>query len=670
MKYVDVIIDNQNDKTDQYYTYQCEWDDIAVGDKVLVPFALGKKLREAYIFQVSDQADPRWKHLKQVAQIDRESALPLDAIPLCHWMKDRYFCRYSDAMNCFTPPGAPSKRGKNRIPDRSQDAEAAKAPVLTREQSAAMEQILPVVSRQEHQVFLIHGVTSSGKTELYLRTIQAVVEQGRSAILLVPEISLTPQTIQRLIDRFGDDLVAILHSKLSAGERHDQWMRIRRGEAKIVVGARSAVFAPVSDLGTLIIDEEHDTSYKSDMTPKYDTIEIAIQRAIEQHAVVLLGSATPSVITTWKAEQGLYQRLFLRERYNQNPMPQVSVIDMREELREGNRSIFSRSLLQAMEEVLAKKQQIILFLNRRGYSSFLSCRSCGFVLRCSNCGISMTYHKAGNQARCHFCGLKESVPKTCPSCQSPYFRHFGTGTEKVEEHTRDLFPDRSIARLDLDTTRLKGSMEKILGDFRRRKTDILIGTQLVAKGLDFEHVGLVGIIAADLSLHIPDFRSPERTFQLITQASGRSGRGQDQGRVLIQSYTPDHFAITSAADHDYEGFYHQEILLRSQVQYPPFSDLVQLILSHEREETAQAEIQELERLFLSLAGLEARRHVLGPQPAPMSKVNGIYRFQLLIKCVEAQRREYLEAIRQIRSKWVMQKKQSLLIIDVNPYSFV
>ena len=282
----------------------------------------------------------------------------------------------------------------------------------------------------------------------------------------------------------------------------------------------------------------------------------------------------------------------------------------------------------------------------------------------------MTYHKTGNQARCHFCGLRESVPQTCPACQSPYFRHFGTGTEKVEEHTRDLFPDRSIARLDLDTTRLKGSMEKILGDFRRRKTDILIGTQLVAKGLDFEHVGLVGIIAADLSLHIPDFRSPERTFQLITQASGRSGRGQDQGRVLIQSYTPDHFAITSAADHDYEGFYHQEILLRSQVQYPPFSDLVQLILSHEREETAQTEIQELERLFLSLAGLEARRHVLGPQPAPMSKVNGIYRFQLLIKCVEAQRSEYLEAIRQIRSKWVMQKKQSLLIIDVNPYSFV
>ena len=671
MKYVNVVIDNKTDNTDILYTYLCEDDSVKVGSKVSVPFARGNHIKDGYVFQVADRLLEEIKGIKAIAGIDPDICLSEEAVATCVWMKRQYLCRYIDAINCFTPAGSSSKRGKIRTPYRDVAFESSINKVLTEEQKNAIETIQPSLTNQKHKVFLIHGVTSSGKTEIYMQVIAECVSKGKNAIMLVPEISLTPQTIDRFIGRFGAEQIAVLHSKLSLGERYDEWMRIKRGQVKIVIGARSAVFAPLSNIGVIVLDEEHETTYKSDMTPKYDAIEVAVMRAKRNQGILLLGSATPSLISTYKAEKGDYQRILLKERFNKTPLPDVEIIDMREELKQGNKSIFSVSLYREMKSNLEEKKQVILFLNRRGYSTFVSCRSCGYVMKCRECGISLTYHKSRNEVICHFCGYREKIPSVCPECGGKYIKHFGTGTEKVEELTREVFPEYTVDRLDLDTTTKKGSIDKILNSFRKGKTNILIGTQLVAKGLDFSNVGLVGIVSADITLNVPDFRSSERAFQLITQAAGRAGRGDSKGKVLIQSYNPDHYSIVAAANHDYEAFYQAETMIREQIGYPPYSDLIQIILSSEKEQEAVERCRQVMTDFIRNAGDGTERYVFGPQAAPMNKIKGIYRYQLLIKCFPGNRKNYSKVLNDIKLRISTDRNAKHLIsIDINPYSFL
>jgi primosomal protein N' (replication factor Y) len=592
-------------------------------------------------------------------------------ISISAWMKRRYLCRYIDGIKCFTPVGSPSKRGKLRRPYSESLHDESKVKALTEEQESAISKILPYVNNEQHKAFLIHGVTSSGKTEIYLRVIEECISNGKNAIMLVPEISLTTQTIERFISRFGADQIAVLHSRLSKGERYDEWMRIKNNQVRIVIGARSGIFAPLTNIGAIVLDEEHESTYKSDMTPKYETAEVAIQRGKWNKAVVLFGSATPSLVSNYRAEKGYYEKLVLKERYNKAPLPTVEIIDMRDELKNGNKSIFSVSLYQEMKKNLDDKRQIILFLNRRGYSTFISCRSCGYVMECKECGISLTYHKERNRALCHYCGYWEGIPELCPQCNKRYLKHFGTGTEKVEEFTKEIFPEFNVERLDLDTTRLKGSTDKILNRFKKGKTNILIGTQLVAKGLDFANVGLVGIISADISLNIPDFRSAERTFQLITQAAGRAGRGDNPGKVIIQSYSPKHYSIQTASKHDYDSFYKTEKQVRNYLEYPPYTDLIQIVISSLDDQIALTQSKGFVKEFIESVGKQEMQYVLGPQPAPINKVNGHYRYQLLIKCQPQKRRIYSKVLNELKLSITTNRKARCLIsIDFNPYSFI
>jgi primosomal protein N' (replication factor Y) len=438
----------------------------------------------------------------------------------------------------------------------------------------------------------------------------------------------------------------------------------------IVIGARSAVFAPLENLGLIVIDEEHETTYKSDMTPKYDTVEVALKRLQAHRGVLVCGSATPSVVTTYRAEQGIYRKLLLTERYNSVALPEVEVVDMRQELRNGNKTMISQMLYDEIGGNLKEGKQIILFLNRRGYSTFISCRECGTVLECPHCGISLTYHKENDRARCHYCGHEIVPPKQCPECGSKYIRYFGVGTEKVEETVKEMFPDAAVERLDLDSVKRKGSIDALLNRFRKGKTDILIGTQLVAKGLDFRNVGLVGIISADVTLHIPDFRSPERTFQLITQAAGRAGRGDDVGRVVIQSYTPENYAVQRAAAQDYSGFYDEEVQLRQVMSYPPYSDLFQVVFAAKSENAARSGAQLWYEQLTEMMNGDDSLNVLRPQPAPMNKIKENYRYCMLIKCPQGRRRSYTEMLEIIKEKNKDKKNAYTVTVDINPYSFV
>ncbi len=668
MKYVNVAIDNNNDNTDNLYTYGLDSEEISIGSKVLVPFARGNKLKNAYVFDIMDSVQEEIKGLKYVNSVDEEICLSKEMIDTCKWMRKRYLCRYIDAVNCFTPVGKPAKSGKKRVPYKDMEGEECSVKNLTEEQDNALRIIKPYISEKKHDIFLIHGVTGSGKTEIYIRLIDSALKNGSNAILMVPEISLTTQVIERFIGRFGQDKIAVLHSRLSLGERYDEWVRIRRGQVRIVIGARSAVFAPLENIGIIIMDEEHESTYKSDMSPKYDTLEVAVKRAKAFEGVVVLGSATPSVISAYRAEQGIYKKIELKQRYNQIALPQVEIVDMREELKLGNKSIFSSALYSGMQKCLEEGQQIILFLNRRGYSTFVSCRECGYVMKCNECGISLTYHKAENAAICHYCGKMEPLPKVCPECGSKYIRHFGTGTEKVEEYTLNMFPDYSAARLDLDTIKVKGSIDKILRDFKKGKTKILIGTQLVAKGLDFKNVGMVGIISADVILNIPDYRAAERTFQLITQAAGRAGRGDKEGKVVIQTYNAEHYSIEAAADQDYERLYNTELFLRKSMLYPPFSDIVQIIVIAKNQQVCIEGAQKTMKAVQGELSKELSEHIFEPQPLLLNNQKEHYRYYILIKCPKGRRAECLSVIEKIKRKVNTGKKlQYTLTVDINPY---
>ncbi|WP_374712513.1 primosomal protein N' [Symbiobacterium terraclitae] len=543
-------------------------------------------------------------------------------------------------------------------------------PVLTPEQQQALDSI-----RQEliappgfRQPVLIHGVTGSGKTELYLRAIAMVREMGRNAICLVPEISLTPQMIQRFRARFGGE-VAVLHSALSAGEKFDEWQRIRRGEVSIVVGARSAVFAPFENVGLIIIDEEHEQSYKQESPPPaYHAREVAAERARLEGALLVLGSATPALESFHLARTGVYRLVSLDHRVDDRPMPRVTLVDMREELRAGNRSIFSRALVEALDQTLAAREQAILFLNRRGYNTFILCRTCGEAIQCVSCAVAMTYHLGDDHLACHYCDHTAPVPTVCPKCGSKAIRHLGAGTERVEEELRRLYPGARVARMDVDTTRRKGSHAAILKRFASREVDVLVGTQMITKGLDFPDVTLVGVVLADTSLNLPDFRAAERTFQLVTQVAGRAGRGERPGRVIVQTYQPDHASLLAAAEHDYHRFFAEEVKFREQLDYPPFAHMIHLVLSGE-EEAAVIETARAVHQMLVSGGFSGQ--ILGPAPAPLAKLRGRYRHHLVLKGTDigTMTAEVRAAFAAGRGTW--RKSRSVtLSVDVDPMSIL
>lgn len=486
--------------------------------------------------------------------------------------------------------------------------------------------------------FLLYGVTGSGKTEVYLQAIAHALQQGKGAIVLVPEISLTPQTVERFKARFQSGVcktqVAVLHSHLSTGERHDEWHKIRQGRARIVIGARSAIFAPVEQLGLIIVDEEHESSYKQEEAPRYHARDVAVKRGQLEGAVVLLGSATPSLESFWNAQSNKYKLVQMLSRADDKRLPFVRVIDMRSEIRAAKGiPIFSKILAEAIRLRLEKSEQTILFLNRRGYSSSLQCPQCGYVAGCPNCSISLTFHRAANQLSCHICGYTTTAPKVCPEfkCRNPAIRYAGIGTEKVEETLGKLFPKARVQRMDSDSLKRKDDYRRILGDFRRGKIDILVGTQMIAKGLHFPNVTLVGIVYADLSLHMPDFRAGERTFQLLTQVAGRAGRGAEEGEVIVQAFAPFHPAIQHARRHDFTGFYDQEIEFRKELRYPPVARACMLTLRGRNEEKVQLLIDHVKTALVNAAKPITDLIVAGPAPSPLLKAETFYRYQLMLR---------------------------------------
>ncbi|MFK2824944.1 primosomal protein N' [Bacillus sp. B190/17] len=535
---------------------------------------------------------------------------------------------------------------------------------LTAQQQEVIIPILDAVEEVRHETFLLYGVTGSGKTEIYLQSIQRVLEKGKEAIVLVPEISLTPQMVHRFKGRFGDD-VAVLHSGLSTGEKYDEWRKIQRKEVKVVVGARSAVFAPFENLGIIIIDEEHETSYKQEENPRYHARETAIKRAEFYQCPVILGSATPSLESFARAQKGVYHLLTLPNRMNNQQLPDVKIVDMREELRNGNRSMFSRDLFEKLTDRIEKGEQTVLFLNRRGHSSFIMCRDCGYVAGCPHCDISLTYHRHSYRMKCHYCGLEEPVPSRCPECESEHIRYFGTGTQKVEDELGKLLPHAKVVRMDVDTTSRKGAHEQLLRQFEEGKADILLGTQMIAKGLDFPNITLVGVLSADTMLHIPDFRSSEKTFQLLTQVSGRAGRHKLHGEVVIQTYTPEHYSIQLAGKQDYDQFYNQEMMMRKLGNYPPFYYLALVTVSHEDVMTASRVTEKVTQYIQGHISKEAI--TLGPVASPIPRINNRYRYQCLIKYKrEPKLNEVLKTVMEHYTK--QQKDKSLQVtVDVNPF---
>ncbi|HEY1490713.1 MAG TPA: primosomal protein N' [Verrucomicrobiae bacterium] len=486
--------------------------------------------------------------------------------------------------------------------------------------------------------FLLHGVTGSGKTEIYLQAIAHALEQGKGAIVLVPEISLTPQTVERFKARFSSGksqtLVAVLHSHLSAGERHDEWHKIRQGRARIVIGARSAIFAPVEPLGVIIVDEEHEHTYKQEETPRYHARDVAVMRGQMENAVVVLGSATPSMESFYNCKRGRFTLLELPERVDDQKMPYVRVVDMRQAMRDGKGPpLFSPQLKEAITQRLERGEQTILFLNRRGYSTSLQCPKCGHVCECPNCSIALTYHRVDQKLACHICGFVEKVPAVCPNekCKNPAIRFAGTGTQKVEEVLAKIFPQARIKRMDADTMKRKDDYRHVLGDFRAGKIDILVGTQMIAKGLHFPNVTLVGIIYADSALHQPDFRAGERTFQLLTQVAGRAGRGDVEGEVFVQAFTPFHPAIQYARRHDFVGFYEQEIEFREQLKYPPASRVALLTLKGRNEEKVKFSAGHLKRVLEIILKTVKDLIVAGPAPAPLLRAENFYRYQIMLR---------------------------------------
>lgn len=693
--YAEIIINSDAIEIDRPFTYKVKEEHeelIQVGHRVKVPFGMGNRLVEGFVLGLKCEGAENIKRIKSVMSLqDEDPILTKDDLKLIDFLRDTYLCKYIDAIRAITPVGLTSglsnkkkivlyfaKELDNRYDKKENyiklilyikehNGEFTKSDLtknnlftvytinkaieegflnacekivyryntrvydediknnLNDEQLGAFNQIL----NSKSSGFLLKGVTGSGKTEVYMNLVSEMLMEGKSAIMLVPEIALTPQMIERFKGRFGKN-VALFHSKLSPGERYDEWFRIKRGEASLVVGARSAIFLPLNNLGLIIIDEEHENTYKSDHNPKYSTKEVAKFLSKLKGCKYILGSATPSIETYFEAQNGEIELIEIKNRVENKPLPKMEIVDMREELKTGNLSILSRSLYHAIDETLKHGEQIILFLNRRGFSTFVSCRSCGYVFKCPECDIAMTYHKNGYLV-CHFCGRSQRETKICPKCESKYVKFFGAGTEKVQDEVKKYFPSARILRMDVDTTRAKDSHEKIYNSFKNGEADILIGTQMVSKGLDFKNVTLVGILAADISLNIPDYRSRERTYQIITQVAGRAGRGDKTGKVIVQTYTPNNVSLKYAMENNYDDLYKEEIKIRGIMKYPPFSTIFLIGAQSKNEDTLKKFMKTLSEELSKLIVDEKNLELLGPNPCIITKIKENYRWQIIIK---------------------------------------
>lgn len=726
IKYAAVLIINKTSSLDKLFTYK--YDDslleIKKGSFVNVPFGAKNKSMAGLVFEILEDSDQDF--LKEIESIRDYMSLTEKQLEIVKIIRDKYLCTYSDAVraiipSCILNQNTQKTRGLLYIENplegrynkeiyRSIYKIAAENPGvydknnLSKKFNISLSSInsmikhsflkekVSIVSRYDNRefpefkelklnfeqqkaydritgsrdkVFLIKGVTGSGKTEVYMHLVKNIIDKGKDAIILVPEISLTPQMVERFKGRFGSK-ITIYHSRLSDGEKQDEWQRVKNGEVKIAIGARSALFMPFNNLGLIIIDEEHEASYKSEQNPKYDSIELSKIMAGIYDAKLVLGSATPSVNSYYESKAGRISLINMDNRAYGKSLPKVSIVDMREELRSGSRSIFSRKLKEEIEYNLKNKEQIILFINRRGFSSFVSCRSCGYVFKCDKCDVSMTYHISDNSMTCHYCGKKQMVPKVCPKCGSKYVKYFGLGTEKVEEEIKKLYNNVKTIRMDYDTTREKNSYENIYNSFKAGKADVLIGTQMIAKGFDFRNVTLVGIIAADLSLNLPDYRSSERTYQLITQVSGRSGRGDKEGRVIVQTYTPEHYSIETAASEDYDKFYQEEIKLRFSMNYPPFSDILLINFSSKDEKEV---IDNINKLYQLLNRKKYDLEILGPSPSGISKIKDNYRWRIILKG-QIHNETAQEIKNLIYDNFKQLSKSFKISLDINPNSFV
>lgn len=692
--YAEVIINSEALEIDRPFTYKVPEEfnnEIKIGQIVKVPFGKGNKTSEGFILNLKNDDNIKFKTKNIAAILVKDPVIDEDDINLIEFLREKTLCKYIDAFRLLIPvgimKGAKAKK-KRVIVLKNEDLSNIKNPdgykkiieffktnsgkytkselinehsisqyklnklieneVLSIEEESVFryndrvynkdsaktltieqENIIREYINSDDTMFLLKGVTGSGKTEVYMKLVERVLLEGKSAIILVPEIALTPQMIERFKGRFGVN-VALFHSKLSDGERFDEWFRVKEGKAKVIVGARSAIFLPAKNLGLIIIDEEHENTYKSEQNPKYQTKEVAEYLSELKGCKVILGSATPSIETYYRALTGEMKLLELNSRVDNKAMPPMKVIDMRNELKGGNKSLFSRELFIAIQERLKRKEQIILFLNRRGFSTFVSCRSCGYVFKCDECDISMTYHKNGLLI-CHYCGKTKREPRECPKCHSKYVKFFGAGTQRVEEEVKKYFNNVRILRMDVDTTRDKHSYERIYNTFKNGEADILIGTQMVSKGLDFKNVTLVGILAADMSINIPDYRAAERTFQIITQVAGRAGRGDKQGEVLIQTYTPQHYSLQYAVNYDYEGFYEKEFTVRAMMKYPPFGKLLLINGTSKKEELLKNFMHKITMMIKPLVESCLDIEILGPIPCMISKLKENYRWQIVIK---------------------------------------
>lgn len=692
--YAEVIINSEALEIDRPFTYKVPEEfnnEIKIGQIVKVPFGKGNKTSEGFILNLKNDDNIKFKTKNIAAILVKDPVIDEDDINLIEFLREKTLCKYIDAFRLLIPvgimKGAKAKK-KRVIVLKNEDLSNIKNPdgykkiieffktnsgkytkselinehsisqyklnklieneVLSIEEESVFryndrvynkdsaktltieqENIIREYINSDDKMFLLKGVTGSGKTEVYMKLVERVLLEGKSAIILVPEIALTPQMIERFKGRFGVN-VALFHSKLSDGERFDEWFRVKEGKSKVIVGARSAIFLPAKNLGLIIIDEEHENTYKSEQNPKYQTKEVAEYLSELKGCKVILGSATPSIETYYRALTGEMKLLELNSRVDNKAMPPMKVIDMRNELKGGNKSLFSRELFIAIQERLKRKEQIILFLNRRGFSTFVSCRSCGYVFKCDECDISMTYHKNGLLI-CHYCGKTKREPRECPKCHSKYVKFFGAGTQRVEEEVKKYFNNAGILRMDVDTTRDKHSYERIYNTFKNGEADILIGTQMVSKGLDFKNVTLVGILAADMSINIPDYRAAERTFQIITQVAGRAGRGDKQGEVLIQTYTPQHYSLQYAVNYDYEGFYEKEFTVRAMMKYPPFGKLLLINGTSKKEELLKNFMHKITMMIKPLVESCLDIEILGPIPCMISKLKENYRWQIVIK---------------------------------------
>ncbi|HZK71880.1 MAG TPA: primosomal protein N', partial [Clostridia bacterium] len=630
-QYAGVVVNNDSVQVDKIFTYKIPITligSVHLGFRVKVPFGRGNRTLDAFVLELYEQCD-NVNNIKEIASVcDEIPLLKITDIELVKIMKKKYLCTYLECIKVMIPRGITKgikkktalllttckdlegkflnepykniyeliqsnnlKYNKNEFSKLFNTSLSSINTMIKHELLETQEivinryseknysryeektlnenqkQTVDLIMNSKKKKFLIHGVTGSGKTEIYLNLVSNMLKDNKQSIILIPEISLTPQMVERFKGRFGRD-IAVFHSRLSDGERYDEWMRVKLGNVKIAIGARSAIFLPFENLGLIVIDEEHEASYKSDSDPKFDAREIAYMKCELENCLLILGSATPSIESYYRSTINELELITIDERADGAAMPKVAIVDMREELMNNNRSIFSKSLHEGITESLRKNEQIILFLNRRGFSTFVSCRKCGYVFKCKKCDISLTYHSASDYLTCHYCGEKERISKVCPSCGSTYVKYFGVGTEKIEQEINRIFPSARTLRMDFDTTRKKNSYEYIYNTFKNKQADILIGTQMVAKGLDFENVTLVGVIAADLSLNLPDFRAFERTFQLLTQVSGRAGRGSKEGNVVIQTYSADNLTLQYAANNDYDSFYKDEIMMRRAMDYP------------------------------------------------------------------------------------------------------